>query len=251
MLVASAISAPHDQPGWIGRFGAKLGDASYVLYLCHVPVILIVASLLSPAVQSWLVWVIFVSIAIGLSLLLGPIDLELHRRLKQSINAAQPLRLKANAYAFTAAFIGIAGYAEYEGRLASTALTKAERIISQPVQAAGGTIRTAIDSVERRPDGIWVVRGYGIDLDQPRLVGHFAVRQSGKVLEIVRMRRMRSSVARALNRADLEDLRFGFVLYLPSDLRCASGPLEGVFVFDDGRAVSIEPGALADICRLD
>jgi exopolysaccharide production protein ExoZ len=249
MLVASAVSAAHDQPGWIGRFGAKLGDASYALYLCHVPVILIAASLLSPAVPSWMVWFLFVSVPIGLSLLLGPIDLELHRRLKRFINAAPLQRLQVTAFAFTAAFIGIAVYTEYEGRLAARTLTTAEHILSQPAQAAGGTVRAAIDSVERLPDGIWVVRGYGIDLERPRLVTHFAVRQSGKVLAIVGMRRMRAAIARELDRADLEGLRFGFTLYLPSDLRCTSGPLEGIFVFEDGRTFQMKPGPLADICR--
>lgn len=249
LLVASAISAAHDQPGWFGRFGAKLGDASYVLYLCHVPVILVTTSLLSPAVPSWAVWVLFVSGAIGLSLLLGPIDLELHRRLKRLINAAPPLRLRVMAYAFTAAFIGIAVYTEYEGRLAASALTNAEHILSRPAQAAGGTVRAAIDGVERLPDSSWVVRGYGIDLERPQLVTHFAVRQNGKMLAIVGMRRMRAAIARELGRADLEGLRFGFTLYLPRDLRCADGPLDGVFVFEDGRTFHMTPGPLADICR--
>jgi peptidoglycan/LPS O-acetylase OafA/YrhL len=248
-LVAACVRAPDAEPRWLGRLGVRLGDASYGLYLCHVPVILMTASLVSPALPSWILWLLFVVFAIGLSLALGPADLALHRRLKRLINAAPASRLKAIAYAFTAAFIGIAVYTEYDGRQAAAALRNAEQIASLPPKAAGETVRAAIDGTQHLPDGTWVVRGYGIDLQRPGLLTHFAVKQNGQVLAIVAMRRMRAETAKELGRADLASLRFGYTLYLPKDLRCSDGPLEGVFVFEDGRAVQMEPGPLAAVCR--
>jgi hypothetical protein len=92
------------------------------------------------------------------------------------------------------------------------------------------------------------VRVYGVDLDQPALATHIAIRQGGDLVAIDRMRRMRVATARELGRADLESRRFGFAIMLPTGFSCAGGKPEAVFVFEDGRAVPLAPGPLATIC---
>ena len=249
ILVAAAIRAPvARQAGWLSQLGTRFGDASYALYLCHVPVILVLAWLISPAVPTPVVWLLWVSVAVGLSLCLGPLDLILHRRLKRLVDAAPPLRLKAFALTFIAAFIGIAIYTERETRADTALLAQAERILATPIVAAGLSVSAAVDAAERLPNGRWVLRGYGIDLERPELGAHFAVRQDGKIVVITGMRRMRAATAQALGRTDLESLRFGFMVFLPADVSCSKGPLEGVLVLGDGRAVPLPPGALRNVC---
>lgn len=74
LLVAAAIRAePPAQAGAFGQFGLKMGDASYALYLCHIPLILILSDLFK-ALPTPLTWLLWVSAAIGLSLALAPLD---------------------------------------------------------------------------------------------------------------------------------------------------------------------------------
>ncbi len=249
LLAASVRAAPAVHAGTLGRFGLKLGDASFALYLCHIPVILILAGLTGEALPPPLLWLLWVGAAIAVALALAPLDLFIHRRLKQVINAASPARLKVIGLFFLAAFIGIAVHTERDARADAAGLARAERILGQEPVLAGSEVSAAIDAVEQLPNGAWVVRGYGIDLLQPGLEAHFAVRQNNKVLVVTGMRRMRVATARALGRPELESLRFGFMVFLPKDLDCAKGPLEGILVLEDGRSTVIPSEPLAAVCR--
>lgn len=250
LLVAAAVRAPAPAGhGWLDRFGQRLGDASYALYLCHVPIFLLAAVLLGAAIPTSLFWLLLVGAAIGFSLLLGPVDLLMHRRLKRWLDALPQQRLKAAGLAFLAAFIGIAAYTEYDARADAAQLANAEHILHKPSVVAGPEVRTAIEAAEQLPNGVWLVRGYGIDLDRPKLAAHFAIRQGRTIIAITAMTRMRVAVARSLGRPDIESMRFGFSLFLPKDLDCAKGPLEGVLVLEDGRPVVIAPGPLSRICN--
>jgi peptidoglycan/LPS O-acetylase OafA/YrhL len=251
LLVAAAIRAP-SQPAmhWPGRLGARFGDASYVLYLCHVPVFLLIEMALPAPLPGPWVWLAMVGTALGLSLLLGPLDLGLHRWLKRAIDAAPARRIRISALAFIAAFVATSIHAEWEVRKDRAEEARARGILaSQPVPAAtAASVRAEIDSVSRLGDGRWVVRGYGVDLDQPEMATHIAIRQGGDLVALDRMRRMRAATARELGRADLESRRFGFAIILPIEFSCGKGKPEAVFVFEDGRAVPLAPGPLATIC---
>ncbi|MBX9909493.1 MAG: acyltransferase [Beijerinckiaceae bacterium] len=249
LLVAAAIRSP-SQPAlhWPGRLGARFGDASYVLYLCHVPVFLLVEMALPERLPSALVWVAMVGSALGLALLLGPADLGLHRWLKRAIDRAPARRVRASALGFIAAFLTIGIYAEWEVRTDRAEEAQARRILTAPLAVPSPGMRAEIDSVSRLGNTRWVVRGYGVDLEQPRLATHIAIRQGGDLVAIDRMRRMRVATARELGRKDLESQRFGFAIMLPADFDCAKGPPEAVFIFEDGRATPLPPGALATVC---
>lgn len=250
LLVAAAIRSP-SRPAlhWPGRLGARFGDASYVLYLCHVPVFLLIDMALPRALPGPLVWIAMVATALGLSLLLGPADLALHRRLKRAIDKAPPRRTSVVALGFIAAFVATAIHAEWEVRTDRAQDAQARLILALPPTAASPGIRAEIDSVSRLGDGRWVVRGYGIDLDRPDLATHVAIRQGGDLIAIDQMRRMRVATARELGRTDLESRRFGFAIILPPAFDCARGKPDAVFIFEDGRAVPLPPGALATVCR--
>lgn len=249
LLIAGAVCAPPLKGGRLaGRVGVRLGDASYALYLCHVPVILILGSVLSPSLPSAIVWLSWLASALGLALLLGPLDVALYRRLKRAIDAARPARLNAAALAFVAAFLAIAIHAEREVRADAAELERARRILDAPALAEGGGIRADIDNLERLPNGAWVIRGYAVDLERPGLAMHFALKQRGKLLALVGMRRVRPDVARTLERLDLKGKRFGFMTPLPV-IDCTAGGLEGFIAVDDGRVVKLAEDRLSTICR--
>lgn len=249
LLVAAAVRAPKAEPeGVAGRIGMRLGDASYMLYLCHVPVILLTSSLLPKAVPDSLVWMGWVVGAIAVALVLARADLGMHRWCKLQIKRAPAERLRIISLGFIAVFFGLAAYAEYDIRIKRGQEARAEAILASTVPAAQASVRGEIDSAAKLSDGTHVVRGYGIDLDKPRLVSHVAILQGGKVLAVDRMRRMRVATARELARPDLAAIRFGFAVILPASLDCGAGPLEARFVLDDGRVVPIAPGSMAGLC---
>lgn len=249
LIIAAAIRSPKaEAAGFFGRFGARLGDASYVLYLCHVPLVIVTGNWLPQAVPEIVGWLGFVVLAIALSLILVRADLSMHRWLKRRIAQAPGKRLRVLALAFAAVFVGLAGYAEIDvrGRRAELAQARALLASSSPVSAPG--VLAEIDSVATLPGEVRVVRGYAIDPDRPNLVVHAAILQNGRVLMIDRTRRMRTALARSLSRPDIANIRFGFVLTRTEPLDCSAGPLEARAIFQDGRVVAISPGPLAEFC---
>lgn len=249
LLIAGAVCAPPLKlRGLAGSVGVRLGDASYALYLCHVPVILILGSVLSPSLPSSIVWLSWLASALGLALLLGPLDVALYRRLKRVIDTARPARLHAAALIFITAFLAIAIHAEREVRLDAAELEQARRSLNAPVLTEGDGIRADIDNLERLPNGTWVIRGYAIDLGRPGLATHFALKQRGSILVLVGMRRVRPDIARTLERPDLKGKRFGFMTPLPV-IDCAAGRLEGFIAVEDGRVVKLPEDRLSTICR--
>lgn len=249
LLVAGLICAPPiGSGGRIGRAGVRLGDASYALYLCHVPVITILGTLLGTTAPALLVWFSWLAGSIGVALLLGPLDVALYRRLKRAIDTARPGRLRAAALAFVAAFLAIAFVTEREARQANAQLEQARRILATPTLSEGDAIRADVDQVERLPKGTWVIRGYAIDLAAPARVAHFAVRQNGGILGLVGTRRVRPDMAVLFERPDLKGKRFGFMMLL-DNVDCAKGTPEGFIAMEDGRALKLPTDRLSALCR--
>lgn len=249
LLVASAVSAPNTVPaGPLARFGLRLGDASYVLYLCHVPIIFSLSAVLPASTPPVLLWLIWAGSALAAAMALAPLDGAIHRRLKRHIANAPKRRLSLVALAFIALFLAVAAVGEVRMRSEAAGTARAARILSGPSSAAGPSVRMAIDQIATTPTGNLVVRGYGIDLDKPHLASHVAVRQAGQTLALVDLDRMRAATADALGRADLRKLRFGFRLQLQKEFTCEKGALEPFLLLEDGRSLPIPLGELASVC---
>ena len=250
LLVAAAVRAPQIcLSGWAGHLTSRLGDASYVLYLCHVPTFLIAQALLPAAMPTPLFWLAIVAAALGLSLLLGPVDVALHRVFKRLIAAAPPRRLNLIALGFTTLFLGLAIREEHEVRGDRAAEAEARQSIASAPVLAPASLAAAIDLVEAADDGRWLIRGYAVDLDQPGRPIHIALRQGGDIIAFDRMRRMRTATAKALGREDIARYRFGFSVIVPADFDCREGRIEALLLLDDVGAVPLSSGALAPICR--
>lgn len=248
-LVASVVRAPAPHaPGRFDRIGVRLGDASYVLYLSHVLIFEVLLILLPQQIPTPLLWLVWIAAAIGLSLPLGSADLALHRWLKRRIAQATPAKLLWLAVVFIGLFVTVAGIFEMQVRQQRADRIKAEQTLLARQPSIQASIRSEIDSVQRRADGSWTVRGYGIDLDDPHAVAHIAVMQNSRVLALDRMTRMRSATARDLGRPDIAKRRFGFSVDLPADFECRQGPLEARLVMTDGRVVTVAQRPGATIC---
>ena len=250
LLVAAAVRGPQLQlSGWAGNLTARLGDASYVLYLCHVPTFLLAQALLPDSLPTPIFWLVLVAAAIGLSLLLGPGDVALHRLFKRLVATAPAQRLNLIALGFIPLFLGVAIREDEAVRSSRAAEAEARRSIASAPVPAPTSLAATIDLVEAADDGRWLIRGYAVDLDRPARMVHIALRQNGQVIAFDRMRRMRSATAEALNRKDISRRRFGFSLILPAEFDCRQGRPDAVLALDDIGAVVLPSGALDPICR--
>lgn len=250
LLVAGALRTSGSSPqGVLGRAGMRLGDASYALYLCHVPVIVASGNLVPDWVPAWALWIGWASSALAVSLCLGPLDLNLHRRLKRWAASLPAQRVTRASLIFLVAFAAIAGYFDISSRISQRAEDAARVALAKTQPQALPSVLAAVDSTALLPDGRLVVRGYGIDLATPDDDGHVALQQNGAVIAVDRMKRMRPQIARQVSRPDLESIRFGFSVVSPLALDCSKGPLEARFVLPDGRVTAIASEELEKLCK--
>ncbi len=152
---------------WFARAGERMGDASYALYLSHVPVILLTAALMPAAWPGTLVWMIWLLAAIGTALAMTPLDLSLQERLRHAVEALEERKAKAIAILALAGFAVIAGDAEWDRVQSEAVRAQALRILAGPARPADGDIRVGVDAVQRAPNGQWTLRGHAIDLAKP------------------------------------------------------------------------------------
>lgn len=250
LIVAAAIRAPKPTPETgLGRMGERLGDASYMLYLCHMPLMTLFGGFASASVPSLALWLGGVGASIAFALALAPVDLGMHRRFRIRVAAAPASRLRAFALGFIAIFVGVAAYAEFDTRNKRAAYAHAMAIVTSGTPASSPTIRAEIDSADRLPDGTLVVRGYAVDLDRPTLPTHAAILRNGSVVVMERSRRIRTDKARAWSLPDLAGTRFGFVLMVPKNLACPAGPFELRVAFGDGRLVVPAIASTVRLCE--
>ncbi|MFC0646551.1 acyltransferase family protein [Cellulomonas phragmiteti] len=86
-----------------GRLGNRLGNYSYMLYLCHLPVIRTLYATL-PGVGVVRVFVLSIVASVLLSMPLGELDMWMYRRLKERVDQASPGVRTVLAGGFVAVF---------------------------------------------------------------------------------------------------------------------------------------------------
>ena len=99
-------SPPKPTTSVFGRALERMGDWSYGLYLCHVPVILLVYRLL-PAAPPPLLWFLAVGSAVAISIPVGMLDVWLYRRLRRRVNGLRPLALAIFARGYFLAYLAL------------------------------------------------------------------------------------------------------------------------------------------------
>lgn len=249
LLVLLAVRFPAPAPTTLaGRAGERLGDASYMLYLCHLPLMTLLSGFVPGSTPSSVTWLSGIGASILLSLVLGRADLSLHRWFKKSISRASRGRVRNAALFFVVLFLGTSAFSEYSIRGRRALEAQARDALSSSAPTTSPSIRAEVDAIQRLPDGTRIVRGYAIDLDKPALAAHAASIQKGQVVAIERARRQRTAQASAWSRPDLAGTRFGFVLTLPKTIDCAAGNIEIRVALQDGRVIAPAIAPQARIC---
>ncbi|OYW58974.1 MAG: hypothetical protein B7Z40_22265 [Bosea sp. 12-68-7] len=248
LLLLAALSAPPVAPSLGSWIFSKLGNASYALYLVHVPVILISQHFLSEFVPTIIVFLLWIFVSIAVAAALAPLDVALHQLLKASVRLASARTAAYAALLFVALFLGVSLYQQYRIVAASDALEQARNTLLNVPPASKPSLLAAIDSAALLPDGRLIARGYAIDLLAPDDDSHIVIEQAGRVVAIDRMTRMRPLVARSSNRSDLIDVRFGFAAVTATALECDRGPLTAKVILSSETVVVIDSGAMGPIC---
>jgi peptidoglycan/LPS O-acetylase OafA/YrhL len=250
LLVAAALKAgpPREESLW-NRSWLRLGDASYALYLCHVPVIIISGNILPQGVPAPLLWLGWCLGSLMLALALGRLDIDLHRRLKRWIDGKPKGRVAAAALAFVAVFATIAVVADVKARSADRAEQAARNALVAAKAEPWPSVLAGIDSSLALKDGRLVLRGYGIDLGAPDDDSHVAIEQAGKTIGFDKMTRMRPKIAEQVARPDIAAIRFGFGVVTDGPLACKNGPLSAKIVLSNGKVAPIVSEVLDAICQ--
>lgn len=110
VLVAGVMRV--DEPSRSNRFDPLegLGDASYGIYLIHVPVLRLVFELAPAGVPSPVVWACGLAGALAAGAMLGVVDVRLYRFLKRNVDRAPSGRLRGVIAVYVAGFGLIACY---------------------------------------------------------------------------------------------------------------------------------------------
>lgn len=249
LLVAAALkAAPIPADGVALRFGLRLGDASYSLYLCHMPLILVSERLLSRSIPGVALWIGWTVAAVALALALGRLDLRIHDRLKRWANTLSRRIVGSIAVAGMASFAAIAVSADLDVRAMRRSEETARAAHARNQPGTWPSVIAGLDSATILGDGRLVLRGFGIDASAPDEESHIAVEQGGRLIGFDRMRRMRPQIAREAARPDLATYRFGFSVIADGRFSCANGPLSAKLILSDGRVAAIESPTLVALC---
>jgi exopolysaccharide production protein ExoZ len=252
LLVGAAASGRQARgEGAVTRAALSLGDASYVLYLVHVPVLVLTARAV-PAHWSGLAYgVIAVVVALGLAALLGPVDVALYRALRRRIDAAAPVTLKRWLAAYLLTFAACAAWGsgetarnDWHERRARAALAALPAETWAGAEAATAAIegrglalspsmRGALEGIEPVSPVESVVSGYAFDPARPKQTYLLAVYCFGRLIGLDRPRRTRKDLA-AVTGPGRPGRRIGFLMQIPA--ACAADPAPVAVAIDtEGR----------------
>jgi peptidoglycan/LPS O-acetylase OafA/YrhL len=262
VVVAGAIRVDRGLPRVAFDPLKTLGDWSYALYLCHVPVIRLTYELAPGSANQAALWLFAVAACLAASAAIGSLDVRLYRRSKRFVDrcAAKPLRLAIGAYVTLFAALAIYGSVDTAaktrraaqeqailGRIPSASLRDADAARAA-IEAAGlkarDTLRGEVTEVQRLESGVLAVRGWLVDLEDPARELSLVVFHNGVQIAVARPWRRRPDVARALGRNDLATAKIGFGLGT-RPVHCADAGEVVVLGLDPTGTVAVLPGKTA------
>ena len=257
--VGLAVARPQiGTGGGIGRALVAYGDWSYVLYLAHPPVVLLVTRYLPASVPPAAVWIAAFAAPLAVAALLGPLDVRAYRRLRRVLDAWPRRRLAMLGLAYLGMFFGASLYGTAEVGLETWRRSRVEAALA--VLPAGSTrtraaAEAAIAATGRAlPAGMrgeaddlapafsdnLVLGGWAVDLAKPGGIVHLAVFCGGRAVVIGRGSRLRADVATRLGLARPPG-RIGFRLLVPRGECRGPDGIVAIIVDDEGR-MGLLPG---------
>lgn len=232
LLVGSAVQLARPSAGGpLGQALLKLGDWSYALYLCHVPVILSVYRLAPTGSAGPVLWSAAVALCLVTSAALGEIDVRLYGRLRRMVDGSPQRARRWLVGGYVLVFAGVAAFGAYRtarldgetarvqralARIGSDLATPAAAgvAIARAGAAAPDTVAGMVDGLETLPNGDVLVRGWAVDRANASEAVYAVAYCGGRQVALARPGRRRPEVAAALGADALGRERIGFTLML-------------------------------------
>ncbi|KQQ15958.1 acyltransferase [Methylobacterium sp. Leaf122] len=248
LVGAAAVGRQIQDEGALSRSALALGNASYVLYLVHAPILVLTAWALPAQWSGLTYWLTAVAASLGLAALLGPLDMALYRALRRHIDAAPPRTLKRWLAIYLLLFAGCAAWGSVETarndwresqvRMALAALppdtwtsreTAANAIFNHGV-ALPVSVQGALESIERLSWTEALVTAFAYDPAQPKRTFLLALYCSGRLIHLDRPRRARKDLIPLLGQENAGH-RIGYRMQIPAEA-CVSDPAPIAIIVD-------------------
>lgn len=232
-----------------------LGDASYGIYLIHVPALRLAFEFAPPHLSGPVVWTCGFIAALLAGIVLGAVDLRLYGLAKRVVDRAGMAPVRACITLYVVAFGGVAAYGMVDtarqerrseqvrvvvARLPPTSLLDRDAA-ARAIEAAGlarPSLRGEVAQVQVGA-GTLVLSGWAADDEDPKRDLAVVVFHRGAQVGSSRPTRVRTGVADRLGRPALAEVRTGFGVGVASVPCEAAGDLVSLALDLTGGAASV------------
>ena len=247
LFVATAVQAGGEGVAHPNRALVALGDWSYALYLCHVPVIMALCYVMPHSVPTMPLWFAAIGLPLVVAAGVGKIDLAMYRHFKSLVDRSE-LGKKILCGLFLAAMMGFSAFAYVHvmrTRIVAQDLAPLAVKIESTMAGDGSKLAIAAeqaglhrdDAVKGHFDGVYPsvgklrVAGWGADTQAQRPV-RVLVFRCGHYEGLVLTGGRRPDVAKSLQIASGST---GFVDDIETPRTCPTGMVQGLLTTDDHR----------------
>lgn len=249
LLVATAVKSGTDGGRSPNRPLVALGDWSYALYLCHVPIIMAFCRYMPSSVGSMQMWFGAMGLPLVVAAGAGKIDLAMYRKLKSWVDRTATLTKVILCGSFLLCMLGMSTYAYIRvirehnslreiaplGARLTAAMAGDESRLATAAQQAGlnqaASLKGYFDSVHLSAQEIHV-QGWAADIQAIGQIPRMMIFRCGQYLGPVFIKDSRPDVAAVLH-IDAKDS--GFNMSIPYQRQCPSTQVEGLILSNDGR----------------
>lgn len=226
-----------------------LGDWSYALYLCHVPIIIALCRALPESVGTMQLWFAAVGLPIVAAVALGKVDIWLYRILKRRVDASPHMAKRALCAVFLLTVVSVSAFTYYRTFRDARAALEIEPTGARIEAAMGGRsgvedlraaaqqaglelspdLRGNFDGVYRLPKEVRV-HGWAADTRDGDV--SVLIFQCGRYLGAAPRGGSRPDVAKSLG---IREQDAGFTTNLPKAGECNSSRVDGVVLGSSAR----------------
>jgi exopolysaccharide production protein ExoZ len=175
ILVASLGARDRVVPsGGIGRnlnmAAEKLGDWSYALYLCHLPICILLYTQLPAHVPASLAFSMVLIVSITVAALLGTLDVRLYQKVKSALRATPSAPVKVMSGLYLTAFICFSTVTAYDYRMNEIDIANAAKLAPTllPVMRDDATLVGHLESLQLTEEKALTAKGWAFDRTAPQ-----------------------------------------------------------------------------------
>ena len=248
LLVATAVQSGLTSAAAPNLPLVALGDWSYALYLCHVPIIRALCWALPASVPSMQLWFAALGAPILIAVLLGKIDLAMYRQLKSWVDRSSATAKTVLCLVFIVLILSVSTYCYIQvartqiafaetSPLAAKILVSMDADQSKLASAAKNAGLRQDDALRGHLDGVYSsgkeirVQGWAADSTVSDRSLRVLVFHCGRYLGVVLPQDSRPDVAAALRKGGGHE---GFNVSVPMQAGCASSDVAALMVTKDG-----------------